>query len=651
MSYLPRIGLPLLALCALPALGQVQGASSSPSLGPERLQVPSVLDLRYGDALFLRFRGDDLEAASRLGTALEGDLLPRHRDEAELLLGGLYLELGMHAEADRRLRRLLGPDVPPGVRNRAWFYLAKGWYLAGEPERAEATVRRLAGLLPPELEAERVHLLANALTRQGRFAEAADQLDGWQGPADWLAYSRFNLGVALIRDHQLDVGAHYLRAVARSDDASPELAALADLAAVTLAAAYLQGGDAELAGPLLADVRLSGPHSNRALLLAGWASAMIGDPEAALSPWLELDARNPADPAVQEAWLAIPYAYARLGASAEAASGYERALARLGAQRAAIDAALERARSGSLAEELLAEALDDGGRGWAWEFPGAPAAGDLGLLDGVLASHTVHERLRDQRDLAYLEARLAGRGSDLDVFSEWLAARERSQADSLARAGATLASGRAADLVARLDAESRRVDAAAAQADPLAVAPADVQRRWERVLRLEQALASPAGTPDGVPQAGASMLERARLLRGVQLWEAIESQPGNLQERALDVSRAGGLLLETGERLERLQAARAAQVGEGAGTARIDAMQPRLAATIARLGEARSAGRDALSEVMAQALQARLQRIDAYEVQVRFALAALYDRASTPDPSAAPPPAPVGTPGLPQVTP
>jgi hypothetical protein len=440
--------------------------------------------------------------------------------------------------------------------------------------------------------------------------------------------------------------------VARTGDASPERAALADLAAVTLAAAYLQGGDAELAGPMLAGVRVTGPHSNRALLLAGWASAMTGDPESALTPWLELSTRDPGDPAVQEVWLAIPHAYAQLGAPAEAASGYERALAVLGGQRAALLRALERARSGALADELLDAALDDGGRGWAWEFPVTLPAGDLGLLAGLLAGHDIHERLRDQRDLAYLETRLVGRQSDLDTFGEWLAERSRSQADALSRAGTTLGSGRAEALSARLDAVSRRVDAAAAQADPLAVAPADVQARWERVLRLEQALDSPAtDAPDAVAGANVAARERARLLRGVQLWEAIDAQPGNLQARELDVSRAGGLLLETRERVDRLQSVRAAQGGPGADSARVDAMKPRLAATVESLRAARAAGREALSALMVDELQSRVRRIDAYEVQVRFALAALYDRASTPDPSAAPQPAPVGAPTAPQVTP
>ncbi len=642
MSHLVPIGLCLAALWTLPALGQVQGTSSSPLLGPDRLQVPQVADLRHGEALFLQFRGDDLEAATRLAAAMDSGLAPEHRAEAELLLGGLYLELGMHVEADRRLRGVLGEDVPPGVRNRAWFYLAKAWYLAGDLAGAEATVRRLAGVLPPELEAQRVHLLANLLTRQGRFAEAADLLDGWQGPPDWAAYSRFNLGVALIRDHQLDVAAHYLRAVTRGRDGSPELAALADMAGVTLGAAYLQGGDPELARPVLAGVRLEGPHSSRALLLAGWAASMAGDHEAALAPWMELRRRDPADPAVQEALLAIPHAYAQLGAPAQAVTEYEGALAVLGQQRAATVAALERARSGALADEMLSAALEDGGRGWGWEFPAGPPAGPLRLLGELPASHALHERLRDQRDLAYLERRLEAWGEELDTLLEWLVGRNRDLAQARDKVQASLAAGRSASLGVRLDEASRRVDAASATADPLAVAPVDVQQRWNRVIGLEQALAGSSASP--------AARERARLLRGVLLWDALDAQAGNLRARGLEVADAQALVREAREREARLDVALAA-AGPGGDAGRLESAKARLGSVLSSLRLARAEARDELGAIMAGELQQRLRRIDDYEVQVRFAMAVLYDRASTPDASAAPQGAPVGAPASPGATP
>ena len=87
-----------------------------------------VQDLHYGDVLFQTFIGEDFEALTRLEAYSQWSLMPHHRGEADLLAGGLYLQLGMHNEAGRRFESLLGPEIPASVKARAWFYLAKVWY-------------------------------------------------------------------------------------------------------------------------------------------------------------------------------------------------------------------------------------------------------------------------------------------------------------------------------------------------------------------------------------------------------------------------------------------------------------------------------------------------------------------------------------------
>ena len=77
---------------------------------------------------------------------------------------------------------------------------------------------------------------------------------------------------------------------------------------------------------MLERVRLDGPFSNKALLGVGWADAAEGQFQAALTPWMELRDRNLLDSAVQEAYLAIPYAFAKLNANAQAAENYELAI-------------------------------------------------------------------------------------------------------------------------------------------------------------------------------------------------------------------------------------------------------------------------------------------------------------------------------------
>ncbi len=150
----------IVALCAaaLPVAGKAP---------PDKLPVTRVRDLHYGDVLFYFYQDDNFEAITRLNAYEQWQRLPHHSAEAQLLLGGLYLQLGLHNEAGARFEKLLTPDIPAGVRNRAWFYLGKVWYARGYLDKAEESLRKVQGTLAPELEAEKVHLLANVLMRQG----------------------------------------------------------------------------------------------------------------------------------------------------------------------------------------------------------------------------------------------------------------------------------------------------------------------------------------------------------------------------------------------------------------------------------------------------------------------------------------------------
>ena len=79
--------------------------------------------------------------------------------------------------------------------------------------------------------------------------------------------------------------------------------------------------------------------------------------------------------------------------------------------------------------------------------------------------------------------------------------------------------------------------------------------------------------------------------------------------------------------------------------ARLDSAEQRLASIQQRLAAAKTRQNQYLAQIAIDALREQKDRIGTYEVQARFALAAIYDRAATPSRSAAPgadgePPAP-----------
>ena len=321
---------------------------------PDKLPSIRVQDLHYGDVLFHYWADDDagLAALTRLEAYNHWQRMPHHAVDSQLLAASLYLQLNMHNEAGARFETLLGDNIPLGVRNRAWFYLGKIWYERGYFERSEQALSRIQGTLAPQLEAERIHLLVNVLMREQRYDEAIARLNGWQGPVDWMVYARFNLGVALVRAGRLPQADPILTSVGTLQSDNDELLTMRDKANLALGFAYLQADQAARARVPLERVRLDGPYSTRALLGDGWARAALGDYRAALVPWLELHQRNLLDAAVQESYLAVPYAYGKLNATAQAADYYEAALTSFSSESDNLDAAVARINGGHMLEDL-----------------------------------------------------------------------------------------------------------------------------------------------------------------------------------------------------------------------------------------------------------------------------------------------------------
>ena len=161
--------------------------------------IKEVRDLPYGEVLFYFFQSEYFTALTRLSGAIQEERVDNHKDESELLLGGMYLSYGMHTDADAIFRRLLNDNVSESVSNRAWFYLAKILYHRGYLQDSEHALSQVRGRLSGELEGEMQFLSALVLMRQNRYAEAVQVLNDWTGPSKWQAYARYNLGVALVR--------------------------------------------------------------------------------------------------------------------------------------------------------------------------------------------------------------------------------------------------------------------------------------------------------------------------------------------------------------------------------------------------------------------------------------------------------------------
>lgn len=615
---------------ALLAAGLVAGpvmAAESPATAELALAPVKLDNLHYGDVLWRFFQDDYSGALVRLEAYRAQGLLDNRADEAELLSGGLYLSLGLHREAARVFERLLEkPGVPDATRSRAWFYLGKVQYARGYlPEAERAFTRAAGGSLPPELEAERGLLLAQSLMNRGQFDAAAALLRQWDGPSPWKAYGQFNLGVALVRSGNAAAGHALLEQLGTAPAVGEEALALRDKANLALGYSLLQAGQSASARAPLERVRLRGPQSNKALLGAGWADANEGMFKEALAPWLELQGRDLLDAAVQESYLAVPYAFARLDANRQAADYYEQAIAAYARESARLAESISAIRAGRLLDSVAA--ADRGGQeGWFSQLTQLPDVAESRYLYHLMAGNEFQEGLKNFRALSAMSRDLASWSESLLAFQDIVATRERAFAAKLPAAEQRFAAVDIEALDARRDALRARLDAALRDRDPVALASAGELSAWGRVAAVEEAMA--AAGPDADL---ADAREKTRLARGVLLWSMSESYKLRAWEAKRDLRQLDAAMYDARTGLTAVAGARRSIPARNAALgARIAAMQPRLESMATRVAAAREAQGRFLADLAVRELESQRSRLAEYTLQARYALATLYDRATAP---------------------
>ncbi len=457
--------------------------------------------------------------------------------------------------------------MPQSVSDRAFFYLARSGYQRGFVDDAWRNLERIRGPLPGNLEPERRLLASNVLIAQGRYGEAVVQLTGWTDQEGWSDYARFNLGVALIRSGQTELGRDFLGKVGGMPAATEEQLALRDRANLALGFASLQQQDAEGAVAALNRVRLDGPFTNRALLGLGWAESDAGRPERALGPWLALRDSKVLDSAVQESFLAVPYAYTQLAANGQAAQQYQLAVQAYAAEGKRIDESIAAIRQGGFLDSILEAVPRTNDVGWFWQLQKVPDAPHTRYLYQLLASHEFQEGLKNYRDLRIMQRNLDRWRDSLEAFDGMISAREQAMIDHEPRKQA---------LLARTD------------------IPAFEQRQAELVAR-----ASALESGRDVAALATGLRETADALAEARL------RLGLLQEGGATAPRdAAGF----GQRIAGL-------------AARIDEITPRIDATAA-------AQERVLADIAVNELEVQKRRLANYATQAQFALAALHDDAA-----------------------
>ncbi len=583
-----------------------------------------VQDPQYGEVLFYFYQEDYFPAIVRLLAAKQQEQLSDHADEAELLLGGMYLSYGHHLEAADIFERLLADNVAPDIRDRTWFFLAKIWYQRGYLDRAREALAVIEGELPDNLEREALMLNAQILIDAGEYDTAIAKLEDWKGRTEWASYAKFNIGVALVRSGRVDEAARLLDELGDMDPFNDELTSLRDKANLALGYALLQDGQAYAAKAPLQRVRLEGPFSNKALLGVGWADAEMDNYNRALVPWMELRGRDLLDSAVQESMLAIPYAMAKLDSISQAADHYLNAIEAFYEESNRLDRTIEHIETGVFFDEFIEDDPLDS-TGWYWRLEELPEGPEARYLFHLLATHQFQEGLKNYRDLSYLYRNLDTWQQNVDVYANMLETRKQAYAQRLPVVEDSLARADLDGMVARKLEFDSVLNNIEESHDWLALATKPEFEMWGEITGLENTPALHANIPEAE-----EVRDKIALLKGVLQWELERDFKERLWRVRRNLHQAGEALVESQRSRRQIdETMRSEPLRFDALSARVYGLSPRIEGMKMRVEDALSRQRAFLQSIAVGELQAQKGRLDVYTIQARFALAAIYDIAAT----------------------
>jgi hypothetical protein len=614
---------PLRHVWRLAGAAAISSALLAGGAGAADAPAHPIKDPHYGDTLFHFFQDHYFTSITTLMVSQHFGRVAQHADEAEVLRGGMLLSYGLHREAGEIFAQLIEKGAPPAVRDRAWFYLAKIRFQRGYLVEAEDAIARVENHLPADLEEERGLLKAQLLMARSDFAGAASVLNAMTASKTASRYARFNLGVALIRSGDSARGSALLDELGKEPAENEEYRSLRDKANVALGFAALQDNHPEAARTYLERVRLASMQANKALLGFGWAAAAMKQPQLALVPWTELAERDASDSAVLEARIAVPYAYAELGAYGQSLARYTEAIGVFDRESTGLDQSIEAIRAGKLVDGLIERNPGDE-MGWFWNIRELPEMPHAGHLAQVLAQHEFQEAFKNYRDLRFLAKNLQQWDDNLGVFGDMLANRRKAYAERLPQVRA-----KAQDI--GIDAQQKRRDDLAgelerveAQADGYAFADAKERELLARLSNVQAILQQGGGDPEI-----AAVRDRVRLIAGALTWQLTQAYPGRLWDTKKALARTDTELAEARRRDEALaQAQRAEPARFEKFAARIAELDQRIRALIPRVAALSREQQGHVQDLAVAELTRQKERLAVYATQARFAVAQLYDRAT-----------------------
>lgn len=396
-----------------------------------------VADLRYGVALYHFFQQSYFDAISEIMVAEHQQALPNHQRNAELLKGGMSLSYGMGSQAQTIFEQFLNEPADDNwgeqqrarhdqQKRRAWFYLSKLYYQRGDSEKTLAALSQMGPLNTELTDPSHDPVTEQSLYMKSRLAlhngdmETAQQLNNaLSEQSPYKPYGYFNQGAYFSAEQQWQAAIESYQGLVTYIDTMPlldeEAKLLRDKALTAAGYSLLNHGLPARAIEQFQRVRRDSPLVNQALLGFGWAELKRENYRSALSPWQHLKKQSLLLPAVQEVYLAIPYAYEQLNESSAALLAYQQGAKQYQQEIDMIGQAINHYQQEQLAS-LFAwpESSNDD---WLVVDEVVPATQSAPYLAQLLSRNKFQGLLKDYRALLTLRTQLSTASSRSNVLA------------------------------------------------------------------------------------------------------------------------------------------------------------------------------------------------------------------------------------------
>lgn len=605
-------------------------------------EAPSAAQaLSYGVMLYEYFQRHHFEALTEYAIADQRKDLTGHGSYPKLMEGGISLAFGMDRKAETIFTSLLDGSYSEGVESQAWFYLGKIAYQRSNFSRSQSVLSEVNDFLPERLQDEYRSMVSQLALSDGNFLHAETALEQISDDSAYKAYTHFNIGAAYQKNFiaqgedaasnndwypasiKLDTAAETALRLDRTGVKTilpDEFRALADRALLASGYALLQGKRYEAAVDRFKRVRLQGPYASQAMLGYGWAEVEQENYEAALTPWQHLIGQPLLSSSVQEAYVGIPYVHEKLGASAKALQGFERAASRYKEELNRIEGAILKLKELSVIDLFVVE-QPEGFVDWVAARDNLQLNPQSPYLAELLAGHGFQATLTDLRDLYALRLNLESWQRKVATFRFSLESRHNSR-EAVRVGGKQALLDRIADLETQRSDLYTWLSKVESERDAIALLPAKQQKIAQRAEKAERL----ASDLEERGQDLGSKKEWAKLLAGVARWNAQAEFADNFWQARKQLQMIDETLEVMNDRKRSIEELLAHELDMKAYDTRIANAEQQVSNALSSNLRGIERAQGSLSEMAITKLSRHHRSIQTHLAQTQLAITRLYDQ-------------------------